>query len=160
MTLLQRHVLLIVFVLIVSAIFIAAILVGLGLFEKADPDLFKWLIGTGGTGILSTLLWAFRDAFRSKGRISVNIVFVGVSPDAVELDADQCSYEVRDGTSNEMKDGGKLVPTLGLGGWQCILPSTVSHTDYIRLILTGRQGDRWEVGWFLPLVTTKEAVRI
>ena len=156
----ERFIVLAVFMVILLATFLAAILVGLGIFQQGDPDLFKWLIGTGIAEILGAVIWAFRDSFRPKSKMSVNIVFPGKPPSDVAMDTEQCTYELRDGDSNQVKDKGKLIPTLGPGGWQCILPTSVSPTDYVKLFLTERDGDQWEVGWFVALVMTQQATQV
>lgn len=156
----ERFTVLAVFMAILLATFLAAILVGLGVFPQANTELFKWLIGTGITEILGAVLWAFRDSFRSKGKVSVNVLFPGKPPADVALDTERCTYELRDGDSNQVKQKGKLIPTLGPGGWQCVLPPSVSPTDYVKLFLTEKDGDRWEVGWFVALVTTQQATQV
>ena len=156
----ERFTVLMVFMGILLATFLAAILVGLGVFPQADPELFKWLIGTGIVQILGAVIWAFRDSFQSKGKVSVNVLFPSKPLTDVELDTEKCTYELRDGDSNQVKDKGKLIPTLGPGGWQFVLPQSVIPTDYVKLFLTEKDGDRWEVGWFVALVTTQQATPV
>ncbi len=146
--------------IMVLATFLAAILVGLGLFEKADPSFFRWLLGTGIAEILFAVLGPFREAFQPKGRVSVNLVFQDKSLGEIDLDVEGCIYELRDERTFETKAKGNLLPTKGPGGWQCVLPPSVSPSDYVKLLLSDKSGDRWEANWFLPLVITKEVVRI
>lgn len=84
----------------------------------------------------------------------VNIVFPG--KENIELDVDRCYYEVRD-ANNEAKSEGPILPHIGPGGWQCRLPSHVEPHDYIKLRLTDADGVGWEVGYFIPYVTTQDA---
>jgi len=153
----ERLIVLLAFVAILLATFLGAVFVGLGLFPKADPAFFKWLIATGVIEIVGVVVWAFRDSLRQRGQISVNLRFQGKLAEDVVLDAEQCRHELRDGTTNQIKPGGKILPTLVEGAWRCALPSTVSPTDYVRLVLVDTDGDRWEFRWFSPLVVTKDA---
>lgn len=86
----------------------------------------------------------------------VNITFPG--EEAIEVNIDACYYEVRD-ARNQVKSSGKMMPFLGPGGWQCRLPSDVEPDDYVKLRLSDMDGGNWEVRYFVPYVTTQEAVR-
>ncbi|MBI4203002.1 MAG: hypothetical protein HY532_07825 [Chloroflexi bacterium] len=160
MTLRERYAILAAFLIILLGTFLAAILVGLGLFPRADPDYFRWLIGAGIVEILGAVIFAFRDSIRPKGQVSVTLRFPDRENGTVDLDSEECNYELKEGNSNQTKERGKLLPTLGPGGWQCILLPSVSPTDYIQLRLKEKNGDRWQVRWFTPLATIRDAIHV
>ena len=158
MDLMEKRMILSVFLLVVLVTFIGAVLVGLGLFPKANPGLFKWLIGVGIGEIASVLAVFFWRLKEMPGRVTINLEFRERLPSEVNLEFDQCTYHVRDGANSDEKATGRITLTREPGGWQCVLPPTVIPSDYVSLQLAERNGDRWEVIWFQPLVTTKEVI--
>ena len=163
MTSWERFLVLAVFLLIILATFLAAILVGLGLFEEADPELFKWLITVGIVEILAAVVWAFRQSIRPHGRVAINMIFRRTQQDidlgdAVELDENQCKYEVWDHDGAILKKSDTLNVTQGPAGvWQGSLPTGVAPTDHIILRLVDKNGGKWIVRKFPTLVQTREA---
>jgi hypothetical protein len=164
MTTLERCLILGVFLLIIASTFIAAILVSLGFFERANPSLFKWLITFGIAEILGVVVWAFRETIRRPGSIAINIRFRGAEQqidlgDPVDLDESKCQYEIWNGEATKLIKVGKLNITqeAPAGVWQANLPAGATSMDYVILRLVDKSGRRWAVRKFLPAVQTREA---
>jgi hypothetical protein len=153
----ERSIVLGVFLSIILATFSASILVGLGLFENADPGLFKWLIGTGIVEILGVVIWAYKESARPSDNISVEVLFPDRAPeDSIVLDPDHCTYELLTVEGDKPKHKDNLTPTaLKDGEWRCELklPPSANTMDYLKLKLIDRGGDEWQVTRFrlLPL---------
>ena len=155
---LERRIILLTFLGIILATAVVAILVILGLFPKADPQLAKWLFFAVGGQILGELIYFLRSRPAAEGML-VNLTSPpGVELQSLEFDVRNCRYEILD-ERDEVKSQGRIVPTLGPGGYQCRLPLEVNPSDYVKLHLVERNGMRWEVGYFCPYVTNQQLRR-
>lgn len=159
----DRTLILVVFLVIIAATFLSAILVGLGLFENADSDFFKWLIGTGILEIIGVVIWSYRQSFAIPATVAVNIVFRKTRQpidlgEIIDLDESKCTYEAYDEHGIDLKKSGKLNVILSANGiWQATLPSNVTAKDYIVLRLIDKAGGKWSVRKFPLLTHSREA---
>lgn len=161
-----KNTLVAVFSLVFFTTMIATILVGLGLFENADPSLFKGLLagGFGQMGIFGAVAWVFRESFRrrdgSAPRVYVNLTFGDTQVQLINLDQDNCSYQLKDDETGRVIGRGPIAPTLEAGSWQCRLPATVDPTNQVKLFLDDTNGNHWETKWFAPLTSTEVATQV
>lgn len=93
--------------------------------------------------------------------IKVNLNFLPRSPGEVDLDVDDCSYEIRDGA--EVMEKGRVALAMLLGGWQCTI-STRSIDELknpvVMIHLVEKKGKRWEVRPFYPNVINQNAMEV
>lgn len=153
----ERLILLIAFLAVTVFTAVIVLLANIGAFGEAvrTSDFSKWGIGAVLVEIVGATVAAFKWSFLPVN-IQVNLDFSPKMPVDVNLDVDNCTYEVRE--QGKIVATGKMDLALGQGGWQCNLPATVRLNSIIRLNLIERNGQKWEVQPFYPLAITQRAI--
>ena len=134
---------------------VAALLVVLGFVKGADATFAKWAGGVLVVDIAAAVLAVFRTQFLgAERRVYVNLVFAGPGPVQVQLD--ECTFQVWDG-NNEPKKRGNAPILKGPGGWQCHFALAAEPADTAELQLRDSSGRSWKVARFSPSTIALEA---
>jgi hypothetical protein len=154
----ERTLFIIVFLSItaLTAIFVLGANVGVFGESVRTGDFAKW----SWTAIIAEIVGATIIAFKwmlSPIEINVSLDFSPVEPFDVNLDADNCTYQVRE--EGRVTSEGKIAVALVNGGWQCTLPSTIKPKNVVTLKLAETNGAKWEVQSFFPFDITKRPVK-
>ena len=145
------------FIVITFVTAIIVLLANIDVFgeEIRNSDFAKWGIGAVLAEIVAVTILAFKQSINLTARLKVNLKFPD-PPNQIDLDSSKSTFEIK-------KQGkivtGNLTPVLGVGGWQVTLPSDVGTEDLVRLFFEDTQGQKWEVRWFYPYVTTQGVVQ-
>ena len=152
----ERSIFLLAFLGITVLTAIIALGANIGVFGEAVriSDFAKWSIGVVLAEIVGATVAAFRWSLLPFD-IRVNLDFSPKDSIDVDLDVDNCTYEVRE--EGKIIEKGKMDLAFAHGGWQCALPSTVRPKHVVKLNLTERSGQKWEVRPFYPLAITQKA---
>ncbi|KPV65061.1 MAG: hypothetical protein AOA65_0564 [Candidatus Bathyarchaeota archaeon BA1] len=153
----ERMILLIAFLAITVVTAVVVLLANIGVFGEAvrTSDFSKWGVGVVLAEIVGATIAVFKWSLLPVD-IKVNLDFSPKSSIDVDLDVDNCTYDIREG--GRIIATGKMDLAFAQGGWQCALPSTVRLNHIIRLNLIERNGQKWEVKPFYPLAITQKAV--
>jgi len=151
----ERRMYLAAFLMITALTAIVVLGANIGAFGEAvrTSDFAKWSL----SAIIAEIVGATVIAFKwllSPLDISVNLDFSPKEPIDIDLDADNCSYQAREG--GKIISEGKITVALADGGWQCTLPPTIKHKHVVNLSLIERNGKTWEVRSFYPFAITKK----
>ena len=155
----ERIVFLIAFLAVTVLTAVVVLLANIGIFGDSvrTSDFSKWGIGAVLAEIVGATIVAFKWTV-NPGNIQVNLDFSPKVPIDVDLDVDNCTYEIRE--EGKITATGKIDLSFAQGGWQCTLPAVATLNSFriIRLNLTERSGQKWEVKPFYPLSITQKAI--
>jgi hypothetical protein len=89
--------------------------------------------------------------------VSVVFDFAPMDSGLVDLDVDECTFEIRE--DGKLVENGHVTVASTRGGWECTLPPTVKPKQVVSLNLREKNGNQWDVKPFYPLSTTQKAIK-
>ena len=157
---LQRAALFWLFFLLFLSITVVSLLVALQVepFDNASEAFQKVAVGTVIAGIVGAVLAVYRGAFGLSPAIDIAIEFQGAL--GVDIDLNPVGqYEVWDQKREQITSPKDILVKTGVGGWVCRLPRNIKLDDSIRLLLKDKNGQKWEVQFFSPLISNRLAIK-
>jgi hypothetical protein len=149
----ERSVVLTVFLALFAFTVVCVIGANVGWFGQAaiTSALATWgLAAVIGELVAGTVYMA--KSYYPQNRMKISLDFMPLDSGAVDLDADNCKFEIRE--DGNFVSSGKVAVAFTKGGWECALPANLTPDQVVTLKLCERQGKKWEVKSFYPYYQT------
>ena len=154
----ERSAFLVGFLALTAFTVIGVVGANLGFFGEvgqASP-IALWGLAPVVAEVVGATIMAFKWLL-SPYRVSVVLDFTPMDSGLVDLNADKCTYEIRE--DGKLVEKGYITVASTRGGWECTLPLTVKPKQVVSLSLREKNGEQWDVKPFYPLSTTQKAIK-
>lgn len=151
----QRWTTLIIMYGLFAFVALGALAAVLGYFPDAEPAFRKFAIGVLFVDLAGVCIAVFKTQFApaAESSIDVNLAFSDAAASPPNWNHEKSEYTILDLKGVE-KAKGKVLLTLGPGGWSCRLPLPTESADVARLSLEDVRGVIWDVQHFSPHTIT------